>query len=260
MIASDTDSYDEKSQDNDSLNNSLSLNQEEEDEDFNEEELLQNQLGSVEIGKLLKAKERLKKQEIQKEYQNDRQKLNRTKAYLKNKFDEKNKSKSKDQPKEASALVKPNKLKQFYTNYKSNASGRVNIDPRFDTFNKDSISKPSKYPVESKDKRYEFLQEKAEEYLKSLSNIKKNVKIDDEEHELIKNQRSVVKNYLSKEKQNKLKREIYDKVSTEIGDDSNSNLKLKKQKYKEKLQEEKEKQIAEGKNNKFNKKKKYRNQ
>ena len=125
MIASDTDSFDNNSNDSGSFNNEvddidqennhlddeLSNNSNNEELDLQEENI-QNELDTIEFGKILKANERINRQELSSKYNN--KSANKSKKYLINKFDKINKEKKQKQaPKENSALVKPSKLKQY---------------------------------------------------------------------------------------------------------------------------------------------------
>lgn len=216
MIASDTDSFN-----SDENNNSIG-----EDFESQEEEDIENELNNIEFGKILKVEEKLKKQEQKFDYLKN--KNEKSFSFLKSKFEQKNKSKSKYNPKEKSALIKPNKLKQFKNKEKSISKSYLSIDPRFIN----NIEENEKDKMRGK-KRYHFVEEEAKNYLKKIEKLKKNGEIilDKDDIENINKNKNNVKNYLS---QIKIK-EIDYKLNNELKD---KGITLNKKEYKLKLKEE----------------------
>ena len=63
-------------------------------------------------------------------------------------------------------FIKPNKLKQFVAKEKSMQKAFLSIDPRFDNFNNENNNKSKTGEVTSK--RYSFVSEEANKYLKAF--------------------------------------------------------------------------------------------
>lgn len=217
MIASDTDSF-SSHENNNSIGEDFEMSQEEED--------IENELDNIEFGKILKVEEKLKKQEQKFEYLKN--KNERSFGFLKSKFEQLNKSKSKYNPKVKSALIKPNKLKQFKNKEKSISKSYLSIDPRFIN----DIDEKEKDKMRGK-KRYNFVEEEAKNYLMKIDKLKKNKEIilNKEDIENINKNKNNVKNYLS---QIKIK-EIDNKLINEL---KNKGITLNKKEYKLKLKEE----------------------
>ena len=225
MIASDTDSFSE----NNSSNNSMTDDEEMSIED--EKHLLENELTNIEFGKILKAQEKLEKQgKASKTIQN------KTTIFLKNKFEKINSKKKKDAPKENSALIKPNKLKQFVAKEKSMQKAFLSIDPRFDNFNNENNNKSKTGEVTSK--RYSFVSEEANKYLNNLKDIKKEINLNEDEIDAIKAQKNQVKNYLSSLKHKDIKKTVEERLKKET---KNKEELKDKQMIKKLISEEKDK-------------------
>jgi ribosomal RNA-processing protein 36 len=152
----------------------------------NEDEI-KAELEEMELGKLIQAKKRLESE--------NKHGLNKNRKIPKKKIEEelikKNQLKTKHEPREFSALLKP-KNKSFIND--TNKEKQIKRDPRFDTLSGELNSDSFK-------KNFSFVKNEAENYIdkiNNLKNLKKNrkVKIEDDEYNLIKKQTNFVKGWL----------------------------------------------------------------
>lgn len=196
-----------------------------------QEESIQNQINNIEFGKILKANEAMKKNKIKEKYNSKI--ANKSKQYLINKFNEKNKSLlNKTIPKESSALLKPSKLIQFKKKQNTLNTERFGYDPRFEN---NQNNNKNKFSILN-DKRYLFLNDKSEDYLSKIEDISKNIKLDEEEKKLIRSQRENVKNYLSNVKH----ANIINSVNKNIKNIEKNNYKSKESSIKLKSKDKKD--------------------
>lgn len=190
MIASDTDSF-HSDDDNDK---SFDNHDEQELQEEDEEELLKSKLEKVEFGKLIQANKRIEASQKVDQLKS----INKKTKYLKQKFEVINKSRAKESPREMSALVKPNKLKQFINKEHSRNTQPQTRDPRFDDSGIAGVK------IKNSQKNYGFIEEKARDYVKSLDSLKSKMKLDHSELEAIKDHKSTVKGFLSQAKHKKM--------------------------------------------------------
>jgi ribosomal RNA-processing protein 36 len=139
-----------------------------------EEKNIQEELEEMELGKIVKAKAKL---QLKKSEKIDKEKIEK-------KIKEINKSKSKAEPKEFSALLRPQKKTQS----KEEVFRR---DPRFDDLS-------GKFNPDMYKKNYEFVYDKSKEYIEKVKDLKKKSKkkINETDYELIKKQVNFVKGWI----------------------------------------------------------------
>lgn len=255
MIASDTDSF--QSNDNEEINESYeeedsnnNLNLEEQEQ--KEEQDINDILEEVEFGKILKAKQKLTSKSI-KEQHKDKQ-IDKSKHQLKDKFNNINKEKLKDAPKECSALLKPSKLYKYNQKQSSNNTDRAFRDPRFDNMSGGNTT------YQAALKKYAFVEDQSKEFLNSLDKLKKrkNFKFTDEEHDIIKENKNITKNFLSNIKHKKIEGKVKEKIweTNKTRKETGKNtVYIKKKDMKTLVTEEKKKDMNSNEEKKFLKRK-----
>lgn len=175
---------------------------------LNEEELLKDRLDEIEFGKLIKAKTKL-------EYQNKINPTNKkpkSKQEIMNQLNKVNKIKTKHEPKEYSARIKPRFQMKNHLIPSTLLNKKHYRDPRFDdlsgTLNQDAL-----------DKNFNFVKEMAGEYIEKINKFKKakknKKKLSEENYDLLKKQTNYVKGWLNHQKQLQEKKEVYGDINKE---------------------------------------------
>jgi hypothetical protein len=177
----------------------------------NEADVIKEELEEMELGKIIQARTKL---QLENE-RNIKRYKKKDKKLIENKILEINKNKSKGEPKEFSALVKP-KNNLIHTQNDS----KVRRDPRFEdtsgTLNDEMYTK-----------NYDFVYEKSKNYLNKINEIKtkskkKHLKIEDNSYELIQKQINYVKGWIKSKDFKKTKGNI------EKGFKSENRIRIKK--------------------------------
>jgi ribosomal RNA-processing protein 36 len=163
----------------------------------NEEEQINEELEEMELGKLIQAKTRLANEN---KLNIKREKMDRKK--IQNKLEEKNKDKSKNEPKEFSALFKPKK--NFISDL--NSEKIIKRDPRFDVMSGELNNERFK-------KNFDFVHKEANDYLNKIKELKKKkerkqIKIEDEEYNLMKKQINFVKGWIKSKEYDNVKEKV----------------------------------------------------
>ena len=179
-------------------------------EEMSEENLLKKQIEEVDFNTLLKVKTRL-------EYNNKNHKNNNMKkpsnTTLLQKIKKINKTKSKNEPKEYSALVNPKIQFKGRDKVESSYLGKkFSRDPRFDNLS-------GKLNESEFNKNYKFVNDLANNYINKLDNVKKNKKLrkklDDIHYNLLKKQKNFVSGWINHQKQLNNKKEIKKEINQE---------------------------------------------
>lgn len=248
MIASDTDSF--KSSINDDYHSDGNMSFEDND-NHQEEEILKDQLEEIEFGKILKANKKIEEQKFKMERHFKKPTNLKEMVKLKKKFESLNKKKEKSRPKESSALIRPrkNSIEDIKVNQK------FKRDPRFDSLSSKRLSD------RKQEESYGFVKSMANDYLQELDKIKTVKKLTDEEYELLKNQKNVVKGWIDKEKRTKIKQSVIEKVNQnnqERKKAGKSKLFLKSKQIEEVVRREKDETRDQSQERKYLKRKKHR--
>jgi ribosomal RNA-processing protein 36 len=209
--------------------------------DYNEEEKLQDQVEEMEFGKLLKAQKRLEilnKKDVKKINKNE----------LKQKFEQINTGKSKGEPREFSAKIKP--MKSFEESKKP-----FRRDPRFDNIS-------GEYNEDMFKQNFSFVNEDASTYIDKIKNLKKGKKkLDETTYKLMQNQINIVKGWMktnkSKEIEKNIEKEIKEENKTRIEKGLNP-IYLKDKQKKELIKAVKSEKRTEDENKRFLKRKKHK--
>ena len=185
-------------------------NEENKKEEISEEELLKKEIEEVDFNTLLKVKTKLEYNNKNNRNKDIKKKSN---TYLFQEMAKINKKKSKNEPKEFSALIKP-KI-QFKGRDKIESSylkKKFNRDPRFDDLS-------GKLNENEFNKNYKFVNDLANNYIHKLNNIKKNKKfrkkLDDTHYNLLKKQKNFVSGWINHQKQLNNKKEIKKEINQE---------------------------------------------
>ena len=206
----DTFSHDkENDEEEDSENNNESA---EENSDNDEEQILKDEIENVDFKSLLKAKAKLS-YENSKKIKGHSHKKKFNKNSILNKMEKINKDKKRTEPKEYSALIKPDL--QFKNRNKGNNSllnKKFSRDPRFDDLSGNLNEEQFK-------KNFSFVNDMAKEYVDKLQKIKKskkyNKKLSDEHYELFKKQNNYMKSWINQQKQKQMKTDIKKEINKE---------------------------------------------
>ena len=185
-------------------------NEENKKEEISEEELLKKEIEEVDFNTLLKVKTKLEYNNKNNRNKDIKKKSN---TYLFQEMAKINKKKSKNEPKEFSALIKP-KI-QFKGRDKIESSylkKKFNRDPRFDDLS-------GKLNITEFNKNYKFVNDLAKNYVSKLDKVKKNKKLrkklDDNQYHLLKEQKNFVSGWINQQKQINKKLEIKKEINQE---------------------------------------------
>ena len=184
------------------------------DMDYQEEQLLKDEIENVDFKSLLKAKAKLSYENSKKEKGHiDKKKFN--KNSILNQMEKINKEKKRTEPKEYSALIKPNIQFKNRNKAKDNSSllnKKFSRDPRFDDLSGNLNEEQFK-------KNFSFVNDMAKEYVDKLQKIKKskkyNKKLYNEKYELFKKQNNYIKSWINQQKQKQMKTDIKKEINKE---------------------------------------------
>jgi ribosomal RNA-processing protein 36 len=239
------------------------LYQQEAEEDarqgINEEDQLKEELEEIEFGKLIEAQNKLTKEENKNSKKNKIQ----NKKQLEENFLKINQTKTKAEPREFSALIKPKK-KLVGENVKKS----FKRDPRFDNIS--GQLKEDMFKI-----NYEFVKEEAKVYINKLDKLKKEKKgkLEPEAYNLVQKQINFVKSWMHTKKNENIKNnvkkdiisenrerlkngknpiylkktqlnKIYDTVINENRDDKETKKFLRRKKHKETFRNKKDERDA----------------
>lgn len=182
--------------------------------DNQEEQLLKDELEHIDFKSLLKAKAKLTYENNKKMIGKfDKKKFNKN-AIL-NEIEKVNKEKKKTEPKEYSALIKPNFQFKNRNKSKNNSSllnKKFTRDPRFDDLSGNLNEEQFK-------KNFSFVNDMAKEYVDKLHKIKKskkfNKKLSEQQYELFKRQNNYIKSWINQQKQNQILTDMKKEVNKE---------------------------------------------
>jgi ribosomal RNA-processing protein 36 len=202
-----------------------------------EEQYIQDQLEEIEFGKLINAQKKLdlKSKKIEKNLTNED-------------FDKINQTKTKNEPKEYSAVIKQKgKIK--------NIQKQLRRDPRFDDLS-------GNLNIESYKKNFSFVKEFANDYLGKIKEVKsKRKNLNDNDYELIKKQVNLVKGWVKQNQYKNLQDEIKQDIKHENKqreEEGKNPIFFKKQQMKQIVATTKMEQRNESEQKKFIKRKKTR--
>ena len=231
------------------MNNNEILTDEENYEQ-NEQEILEEELKEIQIGKLIKVQNRIDSKKNSKKIIDKKE--------IAEKINFLNKNKNKSEPKEFCAIikVKRNKTTEKNQNFRTN---KINRDPRFDNLSGNFNEKLFL-------NNFSFIKDDTKKYINKLNEIKKKnsknkIKLTDSEYELIKKQINFVKGWNKNQQLNETKQSI----ETELKKENKIREKIGKNKiyFKKNLmkriisEKQKEKQTEKEKNN-FIKRKRHK--
>jgi len=214
-LSKDSESNEEvEEESNDIDNNSKSDNEEDEGGEISEEEILKDQLENVDFKSLLIAKAKLS-YEAKKKNKENMHKKKFNKNTILTKMDKINKDKKKAEPKEFSALLKPQYQFKNRDKMKNNSSllGKKFLrDPRFDDLSGNLNETQFK-------KNFEFVHDMAKDYVNKLKKVKNSKKykkkLTEQQYELLKKQNNFVKSWMNQQKQSQIKSDIKKEINKE---------------------------------------------
>lgn len=202
-----------KSEDSDENNNSSESKDNSENE-LSEEMMLKDEIENVDFKSLLKVKAKISYENSRKsKNMNDKKKFN--KNSILDKMDKINKDKKKAEPKEYSALLKPEYQFKNRDKSKNNSSllhKKFSRDPRFDDISGNLNEEKFK-------KNFNFVNNMAKDYVDKLQKVKKSKKfkkkLTEQQYELLKKQNNYVKGWMNQQKQKQIKSDIKKEIDKE---------------------------------------------
>ena len=205
----------EKNKDDDDDEEDSSENNKDNPEEYlSEEMMLKDEIENVDFKSLLKVKAKLSYQNSKKiKGNNDKKKFNKNSIITK--MEKINKDKKRAEPKEYSALLKPQIQFKNRDKSKNNSSllhKKFSRDPRFDdisgTLNEEKFKK-----------NFSFVNNMAKDYVDKLQKVKKskkyNKKLTEQQYELFKKQNNYVKGWINQQKQKQIKTDIKKEINKE---------------------------------------------
>ena len=203
-----------KDDDDDDEEDSSENNKDNPEEYLSEEMMLKDEIENVDFKSLLKVKAKLSYQNSKKiKGTNDKKKFNKNSIITK--MEKINKDKKRAEPKEYSALLKPQIQFKNRDKSKNNSSllhKKFSRDPRFDdisgTLNEEKFKK-----------NFSFVNNMAKDYVDKLQKVKKskkyNKKLTEQQYELFKKQNNYVKGWINQQKQKQIKTDIKKEINKE---------------------------------------------
>ena len=203
-----------KDDDDDDGEDSSENNKDNPEEYLSEEMMLKDEIENVDFKSLLKVKAKLSYQNSKKiKGNNDKKKFNKNSIITK--MEKINKDKKRAEPKEYSALLKPQIQFKNRDKSKNNSSllhKKFSRDPRFDdisgTLNEEKFKK-----------NFSFVNNMAKDYVDKLQKVKKskkyNKKLTEQQYELFKKQNNYVKGWINQQKQKQIKTDIKKEINKE---------------------------------------------
>ena len=196
------------------------IEEEEENDNNNQEEnnipeelLLKDELENVDFKSLLKAKAKLSYENNKISKGNNKKKFNKNSIITQ--LEKINKDKKRTEPKEYSALIRPNIQFKKRNKAQQNSSllnKKFTRDPRFDDLSGNLNEEKFK-------KNFDFVNNMAKEYVEKLDKVKKSKKyrkkLSDQQYELLKKQNNYMKSWINQQKQKQIKSDIKKEINKE---------------------------------------------
>ena len=204
-----------KEKDNDEENSdNYSNDNDNEENNIPEEMLLKEEIENVDFKSLLKAKAKLSYENNKKNKDNNNKKKFNKNSIL-TQMEKINKDKKRNQPKEYSALIKPNIQFKNRDKAQKNSSllnKKFIRDPRFDDLSGNLNEEQFK-------KNFSFVNNMAKEYIDKLQKVKKSKKykkkLTEQQYELLKKQNNYIKSWMNTQKQKQIKSDIKKEINKE---------------------------------------------
>ena len=198
-------------------NNANSESKDNPENELSEEMMLKDEIENVDFKSLLKVKAKLSYENSKKsKSMNDKKKFN--KNSIMDKMDKINKGKKKAEPREYSALLRPEYQFKNRDKSKNNSSllhKKFSRDPRFDDISGNLNEEKFK-------KNFNFVNNMAKDYVDKLQKVKKSKKfkkkLTEQQYELIKKQNNYVKGWINQQKQKQIKTDIKKEIDKENKD------------------------------------------
>ena len=198
-------------------NNENSESKDNQENELSEEMMLKDEIENVDFKSLLKVKAKLSYENSKKsKSMNDKKKFN--KNSILDKMDKINKDKKKAEPREYSALLKPEYQFKNRDKAKNNSSllhKKFARDPRFDDISGNLNEEKFK-------KNFNFVNNMAKDYVDKLQKVKKSKKfkkkLTEQQYELLKKQNNYVKGWMNQQKQKQIKTDIKKEIDKENKD------------------------------------------
>ena len=188
-------------------------NKDGEENSIPEELLLKDELENVDFKSLLKAKAKLSYENNKALKGNNKKKFN--KNSIMTQLEKINKDKKRAEPKEYSALIRPNIQFKKRNKAQKNSSllgKKFTRDPRFDDLSGNLNEEKFK-------KNFDFVNNMAKEYVNKLDKVKKSKKyrkkLSEQQYELLKKQNNYMKSWLNQQKQKQIKSDIKKEINRE---------------------------------------------
>ena len=205
----------EEEEENDEIEDTFSQEEENNEEDnISEEMLLKQEIENVDFQSLLKAKAKLS-YENNKKIKGNKDKKKFNKNSILTQMEKINKDKKRIEPKEYSALLKPNiqfKNREKAQKNSSLLNKKFLRDPRFDDLSGNLNEEQFK-------KNFSFVTDMAKEYIDKLQKLKKNKKykkkLSEQQYELFKKQNNYMKSWMNQQKQKQIKNDIKKEINKE---------------------------------------------
>ena len=198
-------------------NNDSSESKDNPENELSEEMMLKEEIENVDFKSLLKVKAKLSYENSKKSKSiNDKKKFN--KNSILDKMDKINKDKKKAEPREYSALLRPEYQFKNRDKSKNNSSllhKKFSRDPRFDDISGNLNEEKFK-------KNFNFVNNMAKDYVEKLQKVKKSKKfkkkLTEQQYELLKKQNNYVKGWINQQKQKQIKTDIKKEIDKENKD------------------------------------------
>ena len=188
-------------------------NNSQEENNIPEELLLKDELENVDFKSLLKAKAKLSYENNKISKGNNKKKFNKNSIITQ--LEKINKDKKRTEPKEYSALIRPNIQFKKRNKAQQNSSllnKKFTRDPRFDDLSGNLNEEKFK-------KNFDFVNNMAKEYVEKLDKVKKSKKyrkkLSDQQYELLKKQNNYMKSWINQQKQKQIKSDIKKEINKE---------------------------------------------
>lgn len=198
-------------------NNESSESKDNPENELSEEMMLKEEIENVDFKSLLKVKAKLSYENSKKsKSMNDKKKFN--KNSILDKMDKINRDKKKAEPREYSALLRPEYQFKNRDKSKNNSSllhKKFSRDPRFDDISGNLNEEKFK-------KNFNFVNNMAKDYVDKLQKVKKSKKfkkkLTEQQYELLKKQNNYVKGWINQQKQKQIKTDIKKEIDKENKD------------------------------------------
>ena len=208
---------DNKESEDSDENNDSSESKDNPENELSEEMMLKEEIENVDFKSLLKVKAKLSYENSKKSKSiNDKKKFN--KNSILDKMDKINKDKKKAEPREYSALLRPEYQFKNRDKSKNNSSllhKKFSRDPRFDDISGNLNEEKFK-------KNFNFVNNMAKDYVEKLQKVKKSKKfkkkLTEQQYELLKKQNNYVKGWINQQKQKQIKTDIKKEIDKENKD------------------------------------------